>query len=317
MIASDKSGERRRIHIEGVLPLLEVLNPERFRFNRLLYGGAEERIASIPKPDLVYNGIGDPDRCSRALFRAEHASRNNPIPVINLPERVRETAGDRAAALLESVAGVIVPKCVRLTPSNLREVKASLDAQGIRPPFIFKEAGTDEERPNDLLVETASDLERLERFAFDGRAYYATEYFDYRSPDGLYRKYRCFVIGEAILPGHLIISDTWRVTDDATAHEELGGKLPALLQEEEAFLTPFDGERFALFAKVRERLALDYFSIDFALKDDGTPIFFNLSCKNHYFSKEKREHYYTKEQIQRYNQAVESMLLAKLKGGKR
>ena len=43
-----------------------------------------------------------------------------------------------------------------------------------------------------------------------------TEFSDIRSPDGLYRKYGVYIVGDRIIPRHLYFSNHWNVKDVRT-----------------------------------------------------------------------------------------------------
>ena len=46
--------------------------------------------------------------------------------------------------------------------------------------------------------------------------FYVATYVDYRSPDGLFRKYRFMYVGDEILPYHLAIGEKWKVHHAST-----------------------------------------------------------------------------------------------------
>src|SRR5439155_1080338 len=87
----------------------------------------------------------------------------------------------------------------------------------LTPPFLFRQVGS--HGGQDLaLVGDRDDLDRLEQFALDGRDFYVTEFVDFRSPDGLYRKYRVLVIDGVPYAKHMIASDSWNIhAEDRTS----------------------------------------------------------------------------------------------------
>jgi hypothetical protein len=317
MDTTTPDGTKRQIELIGFNPLLYQLPPDRFRLELLVDGGFNAGVRPLPKPTLVYNAIGEPDRCSDALERAEQANtRNRAIPVLNRAARIRLTQPHRYAERLDGIDGLKVPRTLRLTPGSLSELQTQLEHGGLKPPFLVKEAGTPPGESNIFRFQSEHSWNELERFAFDGRAYDVTEYIDTKESDGHYRKYRIYVIGDKFLPGHLIVSTQWRVCDDETAHEDLETtELEAILDEERLFLDTFKPEERTLFAAIRDRLGLDYFSIDFALRDD-TVILFGVSCKHHYLSSEKRPGYYSQKQTAVFDHAVERMVLNKIGEGR-
>lgn len=308
---TDKTGVRRFLDISWISPLLEPLDPTRFRHLKLLYGGLENPINVNIRPDVVYNSIGEPDRCSNALDHARHAAAHNPYPIINDPANIPNIRADRLCSIAAGLKGIRMPKTIRLTPQSLAEVRETFEANALTPPLLFKEASTDPERPNVYRLEHTEDLEALERFAFDGRAYYASAFTDFHSPDSLYRLYRFFVIGDTVLPGHLIVSDHWYIRSDVQAHETLGEALPGILKEEKDFLKKFRNPKLPVLPRLRRALGLDCFAADCALDEKGELLLFRIVCEAHYADGTKTEGYYGAKEKARFNEAVEAMLLSK------
>ena len=312
MLRTDEHGAQKHLEIDKVSPLLEPLDPNRFRHRKLLYGGVDNPISLNITPQLVYNSISDPDRCSRGLDRAQHAAKSNPYPFINHPAAVPNARADNLSQIAGDVESLTVPKCIRITPRSLDGLRTALDENTMTPPLLFKEAGTEPERANRFLLESMEQIHELERFAFDGRAYYVKPFVDYCSNDGLYRKYRFFVIGSKILPGHLIISDQWAIENDLQAHTGLQNQMAAIQKEEQAFLKAYQKKRLPALIALQEKLGLDYYAVDCSLDADGGLLIFKVDCGAHVFDSTKEEGYYSAKQLSRFNEAVETMLLNKL-----
>lgn len=315
LISTDISGQKRFLEIDKVSPLLEPLNPKMFRHRKLLYGGLNNRTDINIQPNLIFNSISDPDRCSRVLARAQNAAKENPFPFINHPDLIPNVRPDKLYELTKEIKGLFSPKCIRITPRTLSELQKSVDESGITTPFIVKEAGTDPESPNSFLLEKVEEIHALERFAFDGKAYYVKQFHDYTSKDKLYRKYRFFVIGEEVLPGHLIISTQWHITNDGQAHKAFNEKLSRIEKEEKVFLKQYQNRKLPALHAIKEHVGLDFFAIDCSIDNDGEIVLFGIDCEAHYFERVKSDGYYNQKQIQRYNAAVESMILTKSQQG--
>ncbi|WP_345972107.1 hypothetical protein [Sulfurimonas diazotrophicus] len=308
---TDEAGARRFLDFAWLSPLLEPLDPARFRHLKLLYGGAENPISVNIRPDVVYNSISDPERCSHALDRAQHAAQSNPYPFINPPANIPRIRSDRLSETVAPLKGITMPKTVRLTPHSLSDVSNTLERSGLRPPLLFREAAAYPERPNHFILESFDDLHALERFPFDGRAYYASAFTDYRSPDGLYRLYRFYVIGDTLLPGHLILSDQWHIRNDAEAHRGLKSKMTGILNEEKAFLKQFRKKSFPALYVLKQQLGLDYFAVECTIDKKGELLLFGIDCNGHYADGTKMQGYYSTKELAQFNQAVEKMLLDK------
>ncbi|UFS61798.1 hypothetical protein LOH54_09020 [Sulfurimonas sp. HSL-3221] len=308
---TDETGARRFLDFAWLSPLLEPLDPSRFRHLKLLYGGADNPINVNIRPDIVYNSISDPERCLHALDRAQHAARSNPYPFINPPANIPRIRPDRLFEFVSPLKGITMPKTVRLTPHSLSDVQNVLAMSFLKPPILFKEAATYPERPNHYILENFDDLHALERFAFDGRAYYASTFSDYRSPDGLYRLYRFYVIGDTQLPGHLILSDQWYIRNDEEAHRGLKPKMTSVLSEEKAFLKQFKKKSFPILSMLKKQLGLDYFAVECTIDKKGELLLFSIDCNGHYADGTKAQGYYSTKELAQFNLAVEKMLLEK------
>jgi len=308
---TDETGTRRFLDFNWVSPLLEPLDPARFRHLKLLYGGAQNPVNVNIRPDVVYNSISDPERCTLALGRAQHAARTNPYPMINPPAHISRIRPDRLCETVAPLKGLTIPRTVRLTPHSLADVQTTLKSHNLGLPIFFREAAADPEHPNHYLLETLDDLHALERFAFDGRAYYASAFTDYHSADGLYRLYRFYVIGDTVLPGHLILSDRWHIQNDEEAHKGLRNRMTAVLKEEKDFLKNFRKKKFPVLQTLRKQLGLDFFAAECTLDKKGELILFSVNCGAHYADAVKEKGYFGAKEISRFNEAVEKMLLDK------
>jgi hypothetical protein len=308
---TDETGRRRFLDLNWISPLLEPLDPARFRHLKLLYGGAQNPISVNITPDIVYNSISDPERCRRALERAEGAVKNNPYPVINTPANIARIRPDRLSETVAAIQGLSMPRTLRLTPHTLSELHSMLENSGLETPILLKEAAADPEFPNHYLLESYNDIHDLERFAFDGRAYYASAFADYRDSDGLYRLHRFYVIGETVLPGHLIISDQWYIRGDEEAHRGLDGQRAKIVKEEKGFPKRYRTKKSPALTLLKKKLGLDYYAADCALDKKGNLLLLNVKCDAHYADGTKAREYFDADDIRRFNRAVETMLLEK------
>jgi hypothetical protein len=141
-------------------------------------------------------------------------------------------------------------------------------------------------------------------------SFYLTEYIDYRSADGFFRKYRFIFVADEILPYHLAIDDQWKVhhgTTDMAEH-------PWMQREEEAFINEpagvFEPRHFAALHAIRQAIGLDYFGIDCALDAEGNVVVFevNATMLVHW---ENGSFPYKTPAIERIKKAFDAMLRSK------
>lgn len=107
----------------------------------------------------------------------------------------------------------------------------------------------------------------------DAPSYVLTDFIDYRSPDGLYRKRRIAFVDQRPFLCHMAVSDHWMVH---FLNADMDNQ-PARRADEEAAMAGFDAftARHALaFAGLTQAIGLDYFSIDCAEAPDGRLLVF-------------------------------------------
>ena len=204
------------------------------------------------------------------------------------------------------------PRTIKIEPRSLEDIRHLLNVAKLRKPFIFKESASQSGRPKSVLIKSDIDLYLREQFAFDGRAYYVSQFIDYRSKDGLYRKYRFYVIGNKILPGFLMISKKWEIHNDDQAHKEMSKERAKVEEEEKNFLKQFKKKTMHLFREIKEKTALDYFAIDCTFDKQNRPIIFKVSTEKHFLSPEKTMGYYSQKQVDGLFESFETMLIDKL-----
>ena len=287
--------------IDGSLPLAGYVEGARSQI--FICGGGETKRAKIVRPDVVINGICDPDSHTKSLKDAEAVIASLNVPVVNHPELIERTARDKVAKLLQGIDGVVVPKVRRIRPKSIREAKEVAEESGFGYPLLFRPAGG-QGGGGLIRIEEAAEFEKLERFALDGRDYYLIEFIDFASADGLYRKYRFFVIDRKVYPGHLIVSDEWQIhVDDSQKRFQ---------REEKTFLSDWKRETIPLFEEIARRLELDFFGVDCAFDRKGRMLLFEVNSCMDIFSGEKASSYYHPKYRKKLTEAITKMVRNKM-----
>ncbi len=203
-----------------------------------------------------------PGRALRALEAFCAAQR---VPVLNRPAAIARLNRIGFARSFAGSPNCLVPRVARLS----RERYA---AAGFALPHIVRpldsHAGID-------LARIGDDAQR-QAYLRDVAAaeLYVSEYADYRSPDGYFRKYRIIFIDGEPYPFHLAISPRWMVHYYNAAMDEHDW----MRDEEQRFLADFGsvfgGRLGEALREVAARLALDYVGIDCALDRSGKLLLF-------------------------------------------
>ncbi len=228
--------------------------------------------AKIPRVPVV-NFMADADVYGRGLSQATHFLRKMGTPCFNHPSAVLATTRDGVARALDGVAGLVVPRTVKVTVNTRAQLKAAMDEAGIRFPVIVRLAG-DHGGVSTARVDDDSQWEALNPLGWGGRPIYLTQYVDYADADGRYRKLRLVVVGGQVFARHQIVSDQWLVHGRS--------RVEGFADEERRVVQSFDRDLLPALGPVARdiagRLRLDYFGIDASLRPDGSLLLFEANA---------------------------------------
>ncbi len=240
------------------------------------FGPNEPDISALGDFDVVLNLISEADQAEAMLPAALSLAERLGKPVVNDPGKIQRTTRDAVADLLSDIAACRIPRILRLDAGTDVSAAALAALLPFAFPVLARPAGT----------HGGGDFERIGNFddlaSFlaqrPGADHYVTEYVDYASCDGHFRKYRFIFVGDAILPYHLAIGNDWKVHHLSTdmVHQ------PWMQQEEAAFLADpaaiFNAAHFQALRAIRERIGLDYFGIDCGLDREGNLLVFEVNA---------------------------------------
>lgn len=237
-------------------------------------GEAPEALAAIlPACDVIFGAIADADRGTPFIEPAAALCRALGWPVINPPERIPLTRRDRVTTLLAGIPDIVVPATRRLDGAALLHLDKGKERYAA--PFLLRPAG----------AHGGAGLARIEHGggladylrATPAEDYYETAYCEYRSADGLYRKYRLIFVDREVYPYHLAISRHWMIHYFRT---EMGAE--EWRREEAVFLADYEsvfpGALSKALRRVAERLDLDYGGIDCGIMPDGRILLFEANA---------------------------------------
>lgn len=281
-------------HAEPGLTLLVLMGPGDLMSNtpveflvensdvtlELLYLRADEHFPEeVPEHDVMLVAVAESEANQVLLERLMEYVSDWPRPVINRPERIRMLSRDGVCGALRGLPGVEMPISVRAWRGTLNAVAAgelpigTLLADGGFPIIV---------RPLDS--HSGNQLERIATpaalakylAAVDGRQFYVSRFVDYRSADGMFRKYRVALIDGQPYICHYAISKRWMIHYPNAGMSESAGKRA----EEAACLASF-GQAFGLrhlaaLQAIQQRLGLPYLGVDCAEMPSGELLIFEV-----------------------------------------
>ncbi|MDK9692796.1 MAG: hypothetical protein OEL19_00945 [Sulfurimonas sp.] len=238
-----------------------------------LHLGGVEQLQNIKlpfKPDIVFNAICDPEIQNRSLALLDDMKFKDILPMLNTTQNIRKTKRDELSQNLPPHKDFIIPKTYRIKPHLKTDIINSAQKYFEGKAFLFRpvssHGGTDLIRIDDY------HLADFDAYSLDEREYFISEFIDFKSSDGLYRKARFFVIDGVAYPRHYLISQEWKInlrhdTIDDNYHNK---------EEEKFMLSPpkiFDD--FCHY--LHTYLKLDFFGIDCAILENGKIVLFEAN----------------------------------------
>ncbi|APR35061.1 ATP-grasp domain-containing protein [Paraburkholderia sp. SOS3] len=266
----------------------------------------------LPEHDMVLVAAGALDSNRGALAKIASLVASSSRPVLNRPAHVWLTMREAATRLLAREPGVCMAEVVRLDQASLIDALASKDdfrsLAGIDFPLIVRPVDSHAGRS----LARVGDREALRSYLAEvgDKAFYLASFIDYRSSDGLYRKYRIVLLNGVPYACHMGISKDWMVH---YPYEEMTND--GRLREEEArFIETFEhgfaARHRAALSSVARLTGLEYVGLDCAESADGRLLIFEISTAMLVHDMDSREVFpYKHAQMQRIFRAFDEMLL--------
>ena|GEM_PF-5011008 len=252
----------------GNLPLIDALiAPLKARGWQAEYAylGQPTEI-NVAGADVIVNCICDASRQQRSLGMLQELINKTGLPVSNTPAAMLASTRDRLSSYHDEE--IRIPRTTRFAASS-STLEEHLHSQGHRLPVLIRPTGA---HGGKGLVKLAGGQVATWQAAEDD--YYVTDFIDFISPDGHYRKYRLIYAGGRLFRRHLMIGKEWLLD---LASREYMSRHPELLAEEKAFIHG-EGDVVAdKLVRIFEHFGLDYGLVDYALDKNGLPIIFELN----------------------------------------
>ena len=270
-----------RIVVAGITDLTKLLVDEphdRLHVTRNFF--RQSRQPDLSGYRTIVNLITEPEQSEKVLDNVRKVLRGVSGRVINPPEAVLRSTRDQVARRLKGISGLIVPAAVRLRGGKAAVAARTIETAGIGLPLILRETGTH----GGKITGRFDQIEKAVGAMEEAREHIATQFVDFASADGLYRKYRVFFIGPRIILRHMLVSDDWNV--HAKSRAGFMAERPKVVAEERALMEsdePFAPNVQQVLEAVRGRMDLDFFGMDFAITQAGEVVLFEANATMSFF----------------------------------
>ncbi|HLJ22381.1 MAG TPA: hypothetical protein VKU84_19390 [Stellaceae bacterium] len=228
---------------------------------------------SVPDHDLAFVAVGESDENQMLLRALEPVIRSWPRPVLNAPQRIAQLSREGTWELLRSAPGIAIPRTLRLDRHDLAQLgSGKLAPDDIRFPIIARPIGSHAGQGLIKLETPAGVAGYLQEHP--QAEFYVASFVDYRSADGLFRKYRVALVDGRPFASHMGVSQHWMIHYLNAGMRESAEKRA----EEARWMAEFD-QAFAprharAFEALNERVGLEYFGIDCGETPQGELLIF-------------------------------------------
>jgi len=229
---------------------------------------------TLPPHDVVFNGIGDADRCRKSLERVRTLLDASAANVINAPERVLATGRAATAGRLGAIHGVVAPRTEGLARAAI--TVDALRERGWTYPLLLRAPGYQAGRYFERVDDPAALEDALARVP--GDLLFVIDFLDTRSVGGGVRKYRVLFIDGRLYPVHLAISPAWKVhyfSSDMHARADYREEEARYLADMPGVLGP---AVVAALEEIARIVGLDYGGVDFGIDAAGNVTLFEANA---------------------------------------
>ncbi len=246
----------------------------------LLYISAVADIPDqVPDHDVLFIAMGESQENIPLLQALAPLRELWPRPVLNAPQRIAELSRDHTCHVLRNIQGVIMPPALRVSRQDLLPIANQQRALSdcfahSRFPLIIRPLDSHAGRGLQKITQPIDFKDYFETYPED--EFYISQFVDYRSADGQFRKYRIVLIDGKPFICHLAISSHWMIHYLNAGMADSAEKRA----EEARCFTTFEhdfAQRHALaLQQIYQRMGLDYLGIDCAEMPNGELLIFEV-----------------------------------------
>lgn len=222
----------------------------------------------LPDHDVAMVGVCESEANLPFLGALDAIVPSWPRPVLLATEGIRAMERDRLWRLLDGAPGIAIPPTILL---DRDEVGALERANGVLPgipeqvefPFLLRPLDSHGGNGLERIDHPSAVAGYLERHPLD-RAFFFAPFIDYSGADGLFRKYRVALIDGTPYLCHMAVASQWMLHYVNAGMYEDADKCAAESRAFETFDADFAVRHARAFAALRDRVGLEYITIDCA-----------------------------------------------------
>jgi glutathione synthase/RimK-type ligase-like ATP-grasp enzyme len=167
-----------------------------------------------PAVPWIVNHCADADEYRNGLIWLDETFGAS-VPIFNHPRAIARSRRDHSAAALQGIAGLKVPRCVRLQAKSRAAFEQCFNENGFRFPVLVRPSG--EQTGRGLIkIEGPKDWDRAVNTPWFGKPHFMTEFVDFATEDGLYLKARVLFVADRFFIRHVKGATGWKVHNDSS-----------------------------------------------------------------------------------------------------
>ncbi|HXA46237.1 MAG TPA: RimK family alpha-L-glutamate ligase [Burkholderiaceae bacterium] len=233
----------------------------------------------LPQHDVLFIAVAESERSHVLLKLIEQQIPHWSGPVLNRPERIARLSRESVCSMLNSLPGIDMPVTVRIANTDLARLgkKTAVLSHVLTDgtyPIILRP--TDSHAGHGLAkIDEPSQIVAYMQTRPE-HTFSISRFVDYRSPDGLFRKYRIVLVDGQAYAGHMAISEHWMIhylNANMSDSQEKRDEEAAFMQD---FDTGFGARHRQALQAIHQAAGLDYLVIDCAEMQDGRLLVFEI-----------------------------------------
>jgi hypothetical protein len=237
--------------------------------------------AALPEHDVAFCAVNESDENQPVLRLLSTLLANWPRPVLNNPEQIAHLSRDGVSSVFADDRNLCVPRVRRVERADLERVAGGQISpenlsKNLAYPVLLRPVGSHCGKNLEKIDDAAALSCYLREMQDDQDGLFLGSFIDYRSADGMFRKYRITMIEGIPYLCHMAVSEQWKIHYVNVGMAESVDKRAQEARAMGTFDQDFAQRHRAAFASIWEKLGLDYIGIDCGELPDGRLVIFEI-----------------------------------------